>query len=139
MKNFIKYFIFLLTISRATLFAHNLVLAQSPKPNITNLGDHNYTLSHNTELKTSTPIKTNRVINSNSDSVGFILDGVSSIEDVTDLKFVKQNRMQPLRQMLNAKKLIEKQNSNTVDVSQLTTGVYIVKINQKATLQFIKK
>jgi hypothetical protein len=40
---------------------------------------------------------------------------------------------------LNAKKLIEKQNSNTVDVSQLTTGVYIVKINQKATLQFIKK
>jgi hypothetical protein len=103
MKNFIKYFIFLFTISKARLFAHNPVLVQSPKPNITNLVDHNYTLSRNTEWRTSTPIKTNRAINSNSDSVGFILDGVSSIEDVTDLKFVKQNRMQTLRQMLKAK------------------------------------
>jgi Glycosyl hydrolase catalytic core/Secretion system C-terminal sorting domain/F5/8 type C domain len=39
----------------------------------------------------------------------------------------------------NGKQLITQKNSNTVDVSALSTGVYFVKINNKETIKFIKK
>ncbi len=39
----------------------------------------------------------------------------------------------------NGKKLITKRNENTVDVSQLSAGIYFVKVNNRETLKFIKK
>jgi hypothetical protein len=40
---------------------------------------------------------------------------------------------------IHARKLIEKQNSNSLDVSQLKQGIYILKINKNNIFQFIKK
>ena len=40
---------------------------------------------------------------------------------------------------LNARKLIKNQSSKTVDVSALSSGTYIVKVNNQETFRFIKK
>ena len=40
---------------------------------------------------------------------------------------------------INARKLIEKQKTNSVDVSELSSGTYIVKVNNKKIVRFIKK
>ncbi len=40
---------------------------------------------------------------------------------------------------LNARKLIKKEDSNAVDVSELSSGTYIVKVNNKETFRLIKK
>jgi hypothetical protein len=40
---------------------------------------------------------------------------------------------------LNARKLINNQDSDTIDVSQLPAGTYIIKVNNEETFRFVKK